>query len=303
MLQVRVASLSVRPRGDTSERLQQVGNLIERAGQFRPDFVILPEYSLSTIQTPDTVPGLIVDTMAEHARDLRSHIILPFVHQTDEGYLYNSAFWIDRTGEISGVYRKMFPTDYEMVSGLVPGESTPVFATDVARIGMAICFDLNFNEVAQGLGTGGAELVFFMSAYEGGRQLARWALDWGFYVVSAHRDGNGHVIDKTGRLLQSSTADYPLLVRTLNLDREVFHLDYNRKHLEKISERYGAGIEIEIYTAEGIFALESRMDEVTVADISREFGLETFTQYIQRSRQARQDRLAGRSVEMGIGGP
>src|SRR5690606_6188012 len=99
-------------------------------------------------------------------------------------------------------YRKMFPTDYEMEAGILPGDSTPAFETPFGRIGMAICFDLNFREVIEGLVDSGAEIVFFVSAYEGGRQLQRWALDYNVYVVLAHREGYGQIVDVSGNLLQ-----------------------------------------------------------------------------------------------------
>jgi predicted amidohydrolase len=40
-----------------------------------------------------------------------------------------------------------------------------VFLTDFGRVGCAICFDLNFRDVIQGLGANGAEIVFFPSMY------------------------------------------------------------------------------------------------------------------------------------------
>lgn len=304
MRNVRVASLSVSAAGALSERLERIGPWLERAGRAKPDFIVLPEYALSDLRSPEPIPGPLVSAMAECARRWRAHVLTPLVHRTEEGRLYNSVVWLDRAGQVRGVYRKMFPTDYEMRSGLYPGEATPVFETDVGKVGVAICFDLNFAEVAQGLAAGGAEIVFFVSAYEGGRQLARWALDWGFYVVSAHRGGNGHIIDKTGRPLQASSPANPLMVRTLNLDRYIFHLDYNRRSLDAIVERYGAGVEVDICTAEGIFALESRMETTTVPEIARAFGLETYQEYLARSRAARRQRLAGREVVAGPpGGP
>ena len=73
---------------------------------------------------------------------------------------------------------------------VTPGASAVVAQTDFGRVGFAICFDLNFRDVAEGNRTGGAELVLFPSMYAGGLQLSIWAHDFGFFIASATpRDG------------------------------------------------------------------------------------------------------------------
>ena len=97
----------------------------------------------------------------------------------------------------------------------------PVFTTPKCRFGIATCFDLNFPELITGLARGGAEIVFFVSAYEGGRQLLQAALQNNVYIVSAHRGGIGYVVDKSGTLLQKGSRTQPVVVRNLNLDRQI----------------------------------------------------------------------------------
>ena len=64
----------------------------------------------------------------------------------------------------------MFPTVGEMEKGVVPGTDAPCFETDFGRVGMLICFDLNFREVRDALARGKPDVVVFSSMYRGGLQ-------------------------------------------------------------------------------------------------------------------------------------
>jgi len=293
MRRVRVSSISFERHGDPETVLETALRLVDRAGEAQPDIIALPENCINSIASPQPVPGPITDAMASRARQYNAYIVIPLLQQADDKRLYNTAVLLDRDGSIVGEYRKMFPTDGEMKQGVIPGTKTPVFSTDFGRVGMAICFDLNFREVIQGLVAGGVEIVFFVSAYEGGRQLQHWALEHGVYITSAHRGGTGYFVDKTGRVLERGDAHYhPVITRDLNLDRFIFHLDYNHQKLPNIVRKYGRGVSIEVYRPEAIFAFESMMDDVTVADIAAEFDLESYSEYMDRSRGLRHEILS-----------
>ncbi len=61
----------------------------------------------------------------------------------------------------------------------------PVYQADFWRIGVAICFDINFPEVWKTLADQGAELVVWPSAYSAGTALQARALNHRYYIVSA----------------------------------------------------------------------------------------------------------------------
>src|SRR5207248_418599 len=97
----------------------------------------------------------------------------------------NSAILVDRTGEVRGRYDKMFPTVTELDKGVVPGTEAPCFETDIGRIGMLICFDLNFNEAHESLAWGKPDVVVFPSMYRGGLQAQALAFELSAFVVTA----------------------------------------------------------------------------------------------------------------------
>ena len=76
----------------------------------------------------------------------------------DETGLYNTAYYIDRGGEILGRYRKVNLWLSER-SYIDPGRQAVVCSTRFGKIGLAICWDLAFPELFRALIAEGAEMV------------------------------------------------------------------------------------------------------------------------------------------------
>jgi len=76
----------------------------------------------------------------------------------DETGLYNTAYYIDRSGEILGRYRKVNLWLSER-SYIDPGRQAVVCQTRFGKIGLAICWDLAFPEMFRAMLAEGAEIV------------------------------------------------------------------------------------------------------------------------------------------------
>ena len=81
-----------------------------------------------------------------------------FEQVTDE--IYNCSTVINNQGEVVNRYRKMFPF-YPYEEGVYPGKDFVVFDVPQGRIGLAICYDLWFPEVARTLACMGAEVILY----------------------------------------------------------------------------------------------------------------------------------------------
>jgi len=85
-------------------------------------------------------------------------VIGGFCEQGPHGGIYNSAALVDGSGVLA-VYRKTHLWNLEKVL-FVPGEAVPpVLNTSAARIGVLVCYDLEFPEMPRSLALAGAELV------------------------------------------------------------------------------------------------------------------------------------------------
>ncbi len=78
--------------------------------------------------------------------------------EADATGLYNTTYYIDKTGEIRARYRKVNLWLPER-SYITPGKEMPVFNTAYGKMGLIICWDLMFPEVFRAMARQGVEIV------------------------------------------------------------------------------------------------------------------------------------------------
>jgi predicted amidohydrolase len=165
---VRLATVHFRPDGGkTPERnCRLFAPLIEEAAKRHADLVVLPEtldYYGTGKQPADVaqpVPGPATDYFGELAREHNLYIVAGLFERA--GHLvYNVAVLIGPDGKIVGKYRKVTLPTAEIAMGVAPGHDFPVFRTRFGTVGMMICYDGFFPEVARELSNRGAEVIAF----------------------------------------------------------------------------------------------------------------------------------------------
>ncbi|MBW7864547.1 MAG: carbon-nitrogen hydrolase family protein [Candidatus Hydrogenedentes bacterium] len=280
---VRVASFSF-PLGTP---LEQVWERMDAEAASGVDLFVLPEMLGGGKAEP--LDGPIITAAAARAKKHRAYVVAP-IYRLDGEKVYNSAVLLDREGNIGGIYDKAFPVLFEFRDEprITPGSvDPPVFETDFGKLGCAICFDANFPELWKRLGEKGAELVVFPSAYSAGTTLQEHALINHFYIVSATWNGDCIVCDITGRKILDERGDGIHVSRiTLDLDRCVFHLDYNRENRDRLLKDHGDAVAADdSVSREGWFVLEAKKPGVSVRVLAAEYGVEPLREYIERSRR------------------
>ncbi|MBI1758320.1 MAG: carbon-nitrogen hydrolase family protein [Actinobacteria bacterium] len=172
------------------------------------ELVVLPE-TATTGFTPglppeqlwdlvSAVPGPITEPVQEAARRRSVHVVLGSYARGDErGVVHNAAVLIGPTGDILGTYHKthLFSGEDRADGGWVtPGDEAVVVDTDLGRIGLMICFDGDYPELARAEAVLGAELICRPSALL--RSADIWELtnrarayDNHVYVVAANATG------------------------------------------------------------------------------------------------------------------
>ena len=293
--------------GSVEANRDKMVEYVEKAGAYRPDFVCFTEVARE-LGVPkedeawkgEPIPGPTTDAVGAVARKHKTHVIVGMQERAGDRTL-NAAVLIGRDGGVMGTYHKFQPTVGEMASGTVPGTDAPTWETDCGRVGMCICFDLKFPEVAMALARAGARVVFFASMFHGGMRHAAWARDYGtFLVVSQSQESS--IVDMCGRRLAwqgykehlvGQGKLLPFAFADVNTDCRAYHLDFNHAKLGDIEAKYGPGVRFSILRPEATFVMESLMEDVTVEDIEREFDLEDLWTYYDRSRHVREEKLAG----------
>ena len=106
------------------------------------------------------IPGPLTDRVGKIAARAKRWISAGSMFETGEdGAIHNTALVFDPTGELVARYRKLFP--WRPFETSTPGDApAPVFEIPgIGKIGVMICYDGWFPEVARGLALAGAEAI------------------------------------------------------------------------------------------------------------------------------------------------
>jgi predicted amidohydrolase len=168
----------------------------------------------------EPVPGLTTARLGALARKLRSYVVAGLYERVGE-VVYNTAVLVDRSGEVAGKYRKTHLPYEEVEAGLTPGDSYPVFDADFGRVGMLICWDVQFPEPARALALRGADLIL-LPIWGGNETLARArAIENHVFLVTSSYDMKTFIVDPTGAVLAEATPERPVAVAEIRLDRKI----------------------------------------------------------------------------------
>ena len=289
-----------------NKTLERMGGYIEQAAHCKSDLIAFPEIcnylgASSGVWDGEPLDGPTVAAISSEAKEHGIYVVCPMVTQHD-GKKHNSSILFDRSGEIVGIYHKNFPTHGELNQGIIPGTETPVFETDFGRVGLSICFDLNYWEVGSGLCANKAELVIWSSMWSGERMLTKWAIEFGFYMGACYSGGSsfvdmvGREIINHNRNLYNSTggSGSTIVSATMDMDRRLLHHDSNVGRLKGVYEKYGSNsIYAEWLGDECLLIIGSQMPGISTDQIIEEFGLEPMRDYLARARRDRKRALQG----------
>jgi predicted amidohydrolase len=272
-------------------------SLLDLALKQHPDLVCLPE-AFSSVSVPcqhirqvaESLPGPTTDSAAERARRGNCYVICPVVTER-EGAFWNSAVLLGRDGSIQGVYDKLHPvtssSDYTLFEyGTTPGKAAPVFDLDFGRVGIQICFDIQFPESWIALASQGARLVFWPSAYNGGFPLQAYAWRHHFYVVSSVQTEKARIIDPLGTIVREADFQMNLIWEDINLDFAVCHYDFNYSVPDRLLELYPGRVKVSTNWDAGHFLIQPTDDLLTIEHLKQEIGFISVEEYAQLHREA-----------------
>ncbi len=187
------------PWGQVADNLRRAGRWLERAAARRADLVAFPEMSVHGMWkdhlvrlAAEPLDGPIVRAMAGLARRFRVAVGFGLAERSGRNSRpFNSYVLLDRRGATVGVYRKNYVTVLER-DYLRSDARRPLFTLAGLRLAVAICADCARDELLDGYGRRGAELVLMPHAWDadpllaGGRVAAWRSLA---HAVDAHLAG------------------------------------------------------------------------------------------------------------------
>ncbi|HEV7402549.1 MAG TPA: carbon-nitrogen hydrolase family protein [Chthoniobacteraceae bacterium] len=161
----RLATAHYRPQGKSmEENCREFGPLIADAAKQHADLVVLPEtltyYNLhkTYADCAEPVPGPSTEYFGTLAKEHNLYIVAGLIER-EGALIYNVAALVGPDGKFIGKYRKVALPRSEVLAGVTPGSDYPVFDTRFGKLGMMVCYDGFFPEVARELSNRGAEVI------------------------------------------------------------------------------------------------------------------------------------------------
>lgn len=189
---VSLATVHYIPRdGKTADdSRRQFAPFVAEAAAKGADLIVLPETltctgnGLTYFDVAEPVPGPSTDFFGELAKEHGLHIVAGIVER-EAHLIFNVAVLIGPDGALIGKYRKVTLPRTEIDMGISPGSEYPVFETSFGKVGLMICYDGFFPEVARQLTNNGAEIIAFPVAGCNPRLAAARAAENHVYLVSS----------------------------------------------------------------------------------------------------------------------
>jgi predicted amidohydrolase len=162
---VRLATIHFRASGKSPQsNCEEYAPLIAEAAEKKADLVVLGE-TLTYINTrksfadcAESIPGPSTKYFGELAKKHNLYIVAGLLER-EKHLVYNVAVLLGPDGNIAGKYRKVCLPRSEISGGIAPGSEYPVFDTRFGKLGMMVCYDGFFPEVARELSNRGAEVI------------------------------------------------------------------------------------------------------------------------------------------------
>ena len=211
------------------EMIDQNIKLIERAIEEKTNDLIITTEAINYPGQPIKIQGdylelipeknspIFLDVFKYLAKKAKSYLVVGAYYKEIQGngmQLWNGAFLFNREGELVSIYNKVHLVGEEK-EYLQAGKQYVVYDTDFGKMGICICWDMQFPEVARELSLRGAELIACCTwgweaiygharAYENGIYIAA-AMAIPYWMSIEGKRHPSEVIDPLGEIVAQAS--------------------------------------------------------------------------------------------------
>lgn len=248
---MKIALVQIGARKDKEDSLLVAEQYIGKAAAAGADIVVLPEmfncpYNTSNFPVyAEIEEGPCWQRMAKSAALNKVYLIAGSMPERDSAcHIYNTSYVFDRKGRQIAKHRKMHLFDISVKGGqhfmesetLTAGNDVTVFDTEFCRIGIEICYDIRFPELARLVALEGAEIIIVPAAFNMTTGPAHWdlsfrarALDNQVFMVGCSQArqenseyisyGNSIICSPWGDIVAHMDEKEGLLIQEMDLER------------------------------------------------------------------------------------
>lgn len=247
---MRIAMIQMTVTANKQENLRHARELLLELRGEKIDMAVLPEmfccpYSNDCFRAyGESVGGEAWQMLSDTARELGIWLVGGSMPELENDRVYNTSFVFDRSGRQVARHRKAHLFDINVEGGqsfqesetLTAGNEITVFDTEFGTVGLCICFDFRFQELAKAMGDRGAKLIVVPAAFNMTTGPAHWelmfrqrAVDNQLFTlgVAPARDekaeyisyANSILVDPWGTVLERAGEDETIRVAEIDLAR------------------------------------------------------------------------------------
>ena len=249
MTKVKIALCQMNVVDNKDENLKNAERMIEKSVDENSDFIVLPEmfncpYSndkfIEYCEEEKTSKTLL--KISNLASKNQVYILAGSIPEKENGKLYNTSYLFNRNGEIIAKHRKMHLFDIDVKGKikfmesdvLTAGDDVTIANTEFGKIGIGICYDIRFPELARLMALEGASILFYPGAFNMTTGPAHWellfrtrALDNQVFCVgvapalnkdaSYHSFGHSIITSPWGEVISEATEKEELIISEIDL--------------------------------------------------------------------------------------
>lgn len=258
---LRAALVQLKVGKDRAANLRNASENIARAASGGARLVALPECFNSPYGTSffdeyaETIPGgPTSDLLAKAAKENGIYLVGGTFPERDGDKLYNTCTVWSPEGVMLAKYRKMHLFDIDIPGGITfkesdilsPGNDLATFEIDSVKVGLGICYDIRFEELAKLYRLQGCELLIYPGAFNMTTGPIHWellqrgrAVDNQLYVfaVSPARGDKGYIAWGHSQV----TDPWGKVVARAEYEQEILYCDLDFAECDKVRSQIPIG--------------------------------------------------------------
>lgn len=270
MNNIKIALCQMNVIDNKEENLKKAISMIKTASKKDADLIILPEMFNCPYENEKFIEysekaenSYTLNLISEIASEEKKYIIAGSIPEKEatstSERIYNTSFMFNPNGEIIAKHRKMHLFDIDVKGKiyfkesdtLTAGNQITIAETSFGKIGIGICYDIRFPELARLMTLEGADILCYPGAFNLTTGPAHWemlfkarACDNQVFAIgvapaldkNANYNSYGHslIVNPWGEILSSASFEEELIISEIDLDeikkvREELPLLKNRR--------------------------------------------------------------------------
>lgn len=250
MTKIKLALCQMNVVDNKKENIERAHSMIKESVSKNADFIILPEmfncpYSNDKFieygEKENNIPTL--NEISELAKTNKVYILAGSIPEREENKLYNTSYLFDKQGNVIAKHRKMHLFDIDVKGKvtfkesdvLTAGNKVTVAETEFGKIGIGICYDIRFPELARIMVENGALILVYPGAFNMTTGSAHWellfrsrAIDNQAFCIgvapalnknaSYHSYGHSIIVNPWGKVIAQASEKESLIISEIDLN-------------------------------------------------------------------------------------